>query len=346
MRTEGLKPPHKTIGYNYTMRHETLAVVTGATGFVGAALVHGLLRRGEPVRAFGRNRAVLDTFAHGFAGDLRDADAVRKACAGATTVYHVGAVSAPWGDKREFEAVNVGGTRNVLDACRAEGIRRLVYVSSPSVMFDGLDCVNQTEAAPYPARFASEYSRTKKEGEDLVNAARNDFETVIVRPKAIFGAGDTSLLPRLLRAAHAGRLPIIGTGTNRVDLTHVDNVVHALLLAGSHANAAGRTYTVTNGDAPAPRLWEIIAHLCASLGVPAPTRRVPLRVAIALAGAAETLARITGREPFLTRYTANILARTQTYDISAIRNDLGYVPVVPFVEGLERTIAAFRDGRA
>ncbi|MBC8141457.1 MAG: NAD-dependent epimerase/dehydratase family protein [Armatimonadetes bacterium] len=325
------------------MKTRGLSVVTGATGFVGSALVRSLVRRGEPVRAFGRNRAVLDTFAGGVAGDLRDADAVRAACAGATTVYHVGAFSAPWGETDEFEAVNVGGTRNVLDACRAANVSRIVYVSSPSVTFDGRDCVGQTEAAPYPRRFASVYSRTKKEGEDLVNAARDagDFETVIVRPKAIFGEGDTSLLPRLLRAAKANRLPIIGTGTNRVDLTHVDNVVHALILAGTHTSAAGKTYTVTNGDADAPRLWDVIAHLLTALGVATPTRHVPLPVALAIAGAAETFARVTRREPFLTRYTANILARTQTYDISAIINDLGYAPVVSLSEGLERTIAAF-----
>jgi len=327
------------------MKTQGLSVVTGATGFVGAALVRDLLRRGETVRAFGRNRAVLDTFPESVCGDLRDPDAVRMVCDGATTVYHVGAFSAPWGSAAEFETVNVGGTRNVLAACRAGSVKRLVYVSSPSVVFDGLDCVNQTEAAPYPKTFASVYSRTKKEGEDLVNAAQasGDLETVIVRPKAVFGAGDTSLLPRLLRAARAGRLPVIGTGTNRVALTHVDNVVHALILAGTHGSAVGKTYTITNGDGDAPRLWEIIAHLLTSLGVAAPTRRVPLPVALAFAGAAEAVASITGREPFLTRYSANILARTQTYDISAIRNDLGYAPVVPFAEGLERTIGAFRD---
>ncbi|RYG95354.1 MAG: NAD-dependent epimerase/dehydratase family protein, partial [Alphaproteobacteria bacterium] len=172
-------------------------LVTGATGFVGAHLVQEMLRRGKCVRAFGRNRAVLDTLAHAgaeaFPGDLRDAESVANACRGVDTVYHVGAFSAPWGPAAEFESVNVGGTAKVIAGCRMQGVRRLVYVSSPSVTFDGTDCVQQTEAAPYPERFVSVYSRTKKQGEDLVNAAQHDLETVIVRPKAVFGEGDTSL---------------------------------------------------------------------------------------------------------------------------------------------------------
>ncbi|MBC8138965.1 MAG: NAD-dependent epimerase/dehydratase family protein [Fibrella sp.] len=323
-------------------------LVTGATGFVGTHLVHALLRQGERVRAFGRNRVVLNALhaagAEPFDGNLCAKDAVKAACQGIRTVYHVGAFSAPWGDVREFEAVNVGGTRNVLEGCGAEGVERIVYVSSPSVTFSGNDCVRQTEAAPYPARFVSPYSRTKKEGEDLVNAARGDLETVIVRPKAVFGPGDTSLLPRLLRAAAAKRLPQIGAGDNRVDLTYIDNVVHALLLAGGSEKAVGNTYTITNGDpaADAPCLWGVIGHVLASLRLPPIQRSVPLSVALAIAGSAETVANITGREPFLSRYSALILARTQTYDISAARHDLGYTPIVSFADGLARTISALQ----
>lgn len=335
------------------MKRNTTApiLVTGATGFVGMHLVRELIRRGERVRAFGRNRASLDALHESGAevvnGDLRDADAVTRACHQVQTVYHVGAFSAPWGDVREFEAVNVGGTRNVLNGCRAERVQRIVYVSSPSVTFDGNDCVRQTESAPYPVRFVSPYSRTKKEGEDLVNEAHGNLETVIVRPKAVFGPGDTSLLPRLLRAAEAKRLPQIGSGNNRVDLTYVDNVVHALLLAGESDKAVGNTYTITNGDpgSDAPCLWGIIGHVLASLRLPAIRRTLPLSVALAFAGSAEVVAKVTGREPFLTRYSALILARTQTYDISAARRDLGYTPIVPFAEGLEQTITALRNAR-
>ena len=173
------------------------------------------------------------------------------------------------------------------------------------------------------------------------------MDTVIVRPKAVFGPGDTSLLPRLLRAAEAKRLPQIGPSDNRVDLTYIDNVVYALLVAGESAGAVGKTYTITNGDlgADAPCLWGVIGHVLASLRLPAIKHTVPLSVALAIAGSAEAVARVTGREPLLTRYSALVLACTQTYDISAARRDLYYAPVVSFAVGLERTIADLHDAR-
>ena len=326
-------------------------LVTGATGFVGGHLTRELLRRGERVRALGRNRLALDALeqmgAEAVAGDLTDAHAVDDACRNVRTVYHVGALSAPWGKRGDFVSANVGGTRHVLEACIKQNVQRIVYVSSPSVCFDGSDCVNQTESAPYPVRFVSIYSETKAAGERLVQARRNDLETVIVRPKAVFGENDTALLPRLVRAAEQNRLPIIGTGDNRVDLTYVANVVHAVLLAGESPNAIGNTYTITNGDAGlnAPCLWDVIRNVLRTLDVPEPRRRVPLSIALAVAGSLEAAAELTQREPFLTQYTASILARTQTYDISAARRDLGYAPLVPLAVGLERTIAVLARER-
>ncbi len=339
--------------YNTSMKPKTTFpfLVTGATGFLGMHLVRELLRRGERVRAFGRNRSALATLAMLGAepcpGDLCDERSVRAACREVSVAFHIGALSAPWGKKKSFERVNVQGTQNRLSACLAGRVRRFIYVSSPSVVFDGNDCVRQSEAAPYPARFASIYSRTKKEGEDRVNAARPQIETVILRPKAIFGPGDTSLLPRLLRSAEAKRLPQIGFGENQVDLTYVGNVVHALLLAAESGNAVGNTYTITN-DIPgtdAPRLWDVIRHVLGSLTLPLPSRILSLPAALLLAQGAESIACFTGQEPFLTQYTAQILARTQTYDITAARRDLGYAPIVPVAEALEKTIAALHDTR-
>lgn len=319
-------------------------LVTGGTGFLGQHLSRALLAEGNRVRLMGRNLqqpgvlALVEMGAAAIEADLRDEKAVRAACRGAEVVFHVGALSAPWGNRSDFYAINVGGTRSVLEGCKEHGVRRLVYVSSPSVVFDGRDQVNQTEDAPYPARFASLYSLTKKLGEDLVNAATG-LETVIVRPKAMFGPGDTALLPRLITAARLGRLPQIGNGRNLVDLTYVDNVVHALTLsAKAKAEAAvGHTYTITNGE-HVP-LWRVIRSTLRRLNLPTQMRRIPLPVALVLAGAMEAWAGVTGREPTLTRYTASILARTQTYDISAARRDLDYMPCVSFAQGMERTLA-------
>jgi nucleoside-diphosphate-sugar epimerase len=210
-------------------------------------------------------------------------------------------------------------------------------------VFDGLDHYDLTENAPYPRQFASVYSWTKKVGEDRVNAAAKDgLCALILRPKAVFGPGDRALLPRLINAARAGRLPQIGNGQNRVDLTYVDNVVHALLLAlqAPAARVHGRTYTITNGEHPL--LWDVICNVLRSLGICKRLRSVPLPIALTGAALLEASATLTGREPRLTRYTALILARTQTYDISAAERDLGYVPPVPLAEGIARTIAALR----
>ena len=320
-------------------------LVTGATGFVGRHLVAGLLRRGDLVRALGRNTDACAALAADGAevvrADLRDRDAVIAACRGVDAVCHVGALSAPWGRAADFHAINVGGTEHVLAGCRAHGVGRMVYVSSPSVVFDGTDQRDLTEDAPYPRRLTSVYSLTKKLGEDRVqSAAAAGMATVIVRPKAVFGPGDTSLLPRLLAAARKGRLPQVGDGRNLVDLTYVDNVVHALLLALTAGAAVGRTDTITSGE-HVP-LWDLIKTVLLRLGINANLRRLPYPVVYAMAGLMELRATLFGGEPMLTRYSAAILAKTQTYNIEAARRDLGYAPGVSVAEGVERTLEDLR----
>jgi len=255
-------------------------------------------------------------------------------------VQHAGALSSPWGPKAEFYATNVGGTQAVIDGCQRHGVRRLIYVSSPSVVFDGQDQHNLTEAAPYPATSVSVYSQTKKLGEDLVNAASGGLETVILRPKAIFGPGDRALLPRLLATARTGRLPVIGDGRNLVDLTCVDNVVEAMRLAMTADAAVGKTYHITNDEHAL--LWHQVRRILQELKLPPPRLRMSLPAALAAAGAMEKVARVTGGEPTLTRYSALILARTQTYSIAAAKRDLGYRPLVSLEEGIEQTLSALR----
>src|ERR1700730_12367477 len=257
-------------------------LVTGGTGFLGKRVAVVLLERGHRVRILGRNmapvQALLVQGARPVVADLRDREAIIAACAGVDVVFHVGALSAPWGRRADFFETNVGGTEAVLAGCPAHGVKRMIYVSSPSVVFNGRDQRLLTEDAPYPHRFASIYSLTKKIGEDRVRAVRG-LETVILRPKAIFGSGDSSLLPRLIAAARQGRLPQIGDGRNLVDLTYVDNVVHALVLALTAGAAVGRTYTITNGE-HVP-LWDLIKAVLRRLGVNANLRALPYRVVYA-----------------------------------------------------------------
>jgi 2-alkyl-3-oxoalkanoate reductase len=320
-------------------------LVTGGTGFLGQHLARALLAKGHSVHILGRNfakagpRELIAGGAIPITADLRDRAAVDAACAGIEVVFHTGALSAPWGKLVDFHDINVGGTEAVLAGCLAHGARRLIYVSSPSVVFDGRDQRLVLEDVPYPHRFTSTYSLTKKLGEDRVNAAAAaGFQTVILRPKAIFGPGDQALLPRLIAAARQKRLPQIGDGNNLVDLTYVENVVQALMLALDARAAIGNTYTITN-DEHVP-LWDIVRRVLSRLNLSTKLRRVPLSVALAAASLMELRAALTGQEPLLTRYTAAILARTQTYDISAAKRDLGYAPCVSIADGTERTLEA------
>jgi nucleoside-diphosphate-sugar epimerase len=323
-------------------------LVTGATGFLGGALARTLLSRGYGVRALGRDSARLTVLREKGVDarriDLRDRLAVVAACAGVDAVVHAGALSSPWGRKRDFHDINVEGTRHVVDGCVTHRVRRLVHISSPSVVFDGSDSRDATEDAPYPRRFSSRYAATKKLAEDVVRgASAGGLTTVTLRPKAIFGPGDTALLPRLVRAAAAGRLALIGTGDNLVDVTYVDNVVHAIMLALDSPNAPGRTYTITNAEHV--RLWDVVRRVLAHQGLQLAHRTISLRVALAVAALLEARAWFDGREPALTRYSALVLARTQTYDISAARRDLGYTPLIGVDEALERTMRAMERPR-
>jgi 2-alkyl-3-oxoalkanoate reductase len=321
-------------------------LVTGGTGFLGQNIVTYLQMQGHCIRVLGRDETVCAQLTAGgvevVRADLRDGPAVRNACANMDAVCHAGALSAPWGRLADFHASNVVGTENVLAGCKSHHVKRLVFISSPSVTFAGRDLHEATEASPYPPRYLSPYSLTKKQGEDLVNAAhRGGLATVILRPKALFGPGDRALLPRLLTAAHRGRLPQIGAGRNLVDLTYVENAAQAVVLALTAEAAVGKTYIVTN-DEHVP-LWDVIRLVLRRLGVPARLRPMPYHLVYALAAMMEFRSRLLGGEPTLTRYTTAILGRTQTYDVSAAKRDLGYQPTISVAEGVERTLAAYHE---
>ena len=317
-------------------------LVTGASGFLGSHVVRSLVAQGVAVHAQGRDEARLSF--HGnvrvFRCGLTESLALAQAASGCDAVVHAAALSAPWGVRQDFIEANIIGTANVIAAARASGVRRLVHVSSPAVIFTGRDQILVNDSAPYASNSGSEYARTKRAAEELVRAASADLETVIIRPKAIYGAGDRALVPRLARAARRGALPQIGAGTNLVDVTHVDDVVRAAECALVTDRGLGDSFLITGGE-HVP-LWAMIRELLSGIGLPAPSRTISLRVALVAAGAMEAVAAITRREPTLTRYSAQILARTQTYDISRARELLGYAPRVSSGDGLARTIDAMR----
>jgi 2-alkyl-3-oxoalkanoate reductase len=318
-------------------------LVTGATGFLGAHTCRELVSRGHQVRAFGRD---FSGFAIAGAeivrGDLRDADAIRRICAGMDGVVHTGALSSPWGKLEDFMAVNVTGTRSVLEACAATGVRRLVHVSSPAVIFTGRDHLLERDDAPYPKTFSSHYAHSKKLAEELVLEARDRLELVVLRPKAIYGPGDRALLPRMVSAARSRRLPQVGTGENLIDLTFIDDAVRAIVLALERPPPCSNfpVYTITSGEHV--NLWRLIRRVLEALGIPSTLRLMPVGTMLMLAGWLERMAGISGHEPTLTRYGVELLARTQTYDISRAKSDLGFEPRCGLEFGLERTLEALR----
>jgi nucleoside-diphosphate-sugar epimerase len=276
--------------------------------------------------------------------DIRDTLAVRRGIAGADVVFHLAARTGLWGAAREHWSVNLDGTRSVLDAMRAEGVRLLVYTSTPSVVGYGTDIEGGGPELPYATVHESPYAASKAAAERLVlEASGADLRTVALRPHLVFGPGDRRMLPPVIARAARRRLRIIGGGGNRVDLTYVVNAAWAHLdaaaaLARPDPACAGRAYFVSNGE-PVP-LWTWLNQVLAELDLPRVTRSLPLAAARFAGGGLELLwraFRLPG-EPPITRFVASALARSHWYDAEPARRDLGYRARVSMAEATEQTV--------
>ncbi len=323
-------------------------VVTGGGGFLGAAIVRALVDRGDVVRTFGRGSypELAAAGADVVRGDIRDAEAVRSVVAGAGAVIHTAAKVELTGDPVEFRAVNVDGTRHVIDACRRGAVGKLVYTSTPSVAHHGGDVSGIDETAGYAESFASPYPQTKAEAEqDVLAAADGDLGTVALRPHLIWGPGDRHLVPEIVRRARQGRAFLIGDGTNRIDTTFIDNAVHAHLAAldrvGPGTAVSGRAYFIAQGE-PMP-IRDVLSALLGAAGLPPIRRSVPHGVAKLGAAVTEGAFRFLPGVPPITRFLVEQLATEHWYDLSAAARDLEYRPVVRFADGVERLRAWYSD---
>ncbi|HUU85918.1 MAG TPA: NAD-dependent epimerase/dehydratase family protein, partial [Phycisphaerae bacterium] len=279
--------------------------------------------------------------------DLRNATAVRDACRGMEVVFHVGAITGIWGPRRTFWEINVEGTRNVIAACRECGIARLVYTSSPSVVFGEKDLCGVDESQPYPQQYLAHYPETKAVAERAVMEANcPTLATTALRPHLIWGPGDPHLIPRVVERARRGRLVQVGDGSNRVDITYVDNAADAHLRAadrlGPDAPCAGKAYFISQGEPVV--LWPWLNEILDRLGIPRAKRAISYPIARRLGWALERAYHLLGirREPRMTRFLASQLAKSHYFDISAARRDLGWSPSVTTEEGLERLLGALR----
>lgn len=330
-------------------------LVTGGGGFLGQALCRALLARGYDVHSFQRSHSpVLETLGvvqH--RGDLADAAAVVQAVAGMDAVLHNAAKAGAWGSHDSYFQANVAGTRNVIAACRAQGVRKLVYTSTPSVTHRATHPVEGLGAheVPYGEDLQAPYAATKAIAEREALAANGPgLAVVALRPRLIWGPGDPQILPRLVERAHAGRLRLVGDGSNRVDTTYIDNAAQAHMDALEHlapgAACAGKAYFISNGE-PLP-IREVLNRLLQAAGAPPVTRSIPFKAAYRIGAVCERLWPLLHlrSEPPMTRFLAEQLATAHWYSMEPARRDFGYVPQVSFDEGLTRLKAAWQGSRS
>lgn len=325
-------------------------LVTGGGGFLGQALCRGLLERGHEVASFNRGHyPQLDAIGVcQIAGDLADRDAVVTAFAGGfDAVFHNAAKAGAWGSYESYHQANVVGTSNVLEACRAHGIGKLVYTSTPSVTHRATHPVEggTAESVPYGEGFKAPYASTKLIAEKAVLAASDaSLATVALRPRLIWGPGDNNILPRLVERANAGRLRLVGDGCNKVDSTYIDNAAQAHFDAFAHlspgAACCGRAYFISNGE-PLP-MRELVNGLLQAAGAPLVDKTIPFRAAYAVGVICEGLWQVLPLkgEPPMTRFLAEQLATSHWYSMEPARRDFGYVPKVGIAEGLLRLQAS------
>jgi nucleoside-diphosphate-sugar epimerase len=320
-----------------------MALVTGGGGFLGSAIVRRLLERGQRVRSLARGDypALAALGVETVRGDLFNAQAVSRAVRGCDLVFHVAARAGIGGRYRDYYRSNVIGTRHVLDACRRFGVTRLVYTSSPSVVFDGKDMEGVDESVPYAQHYEAHYPKTKAQAERLVLAA-NDSEltTVALRPHLIWGPGDNHLIPRLLARARAGRLRRIGLDSKLIDTVYIDNAADAHLLAADrlHPGAPidGKAYFISQGQPVS--LWDFVNRILAIAGLPPVRKSIPGSLAHGMGMLLELAYGILrpDAEPPMTRFLARELSTAHWFNIGAARRDFGYHPAVSTEEGLRR----------
>ena len=328
-----------------------MILVTGGSGFLGGAVVRRLVARGEAVRSLQRqdSPALRELGVDVVRADLADRDAVIQAAKGCDAVIHIAAKTGVWGPYADYYRANVLGTRNILDACAANGIRRLVYTSTPSVIHAGGDVEGVDESAHLATHFETAYPATKADAERLILAANGpELGTVILRPHLIWGPDDPQLTARILARGKAGRLRLVGSGLKKIDSIFIENAVDAHLLAldrvAPGAGCAGKAYFITQGE-PMPQR-DLINGILKAGGLPPCEKSISPKAAYAIGFIMEIIWRALNRqdEPLMTRFIAKQLATAHWYDISAAKRDLGYEPAISVAQGLQILEKSLRTG--
>jgi nucleoside-diphosphate-sugar epimerase len=320
------------------------AFVTGGSGFIGGRLIRRLVKDGWTMRGLARSdsaeQAVSERGAEPARGELGDVDSIAAGAEGCEVAFHLAAHLGDSGPWEEFERGNVAGTRNALDGCARAGVRRFVHCGTEAALMAGEPLVDVDETAPLRPDSPAPYPATKAKAEQLVrNANREGFETVVLRPRFVWGAGDTTLLPAMVSMVEAGRFAWIGGGRHLTDTTQVENVAEGLVLA-AEKGAPGEAYFVTDGEPVVFR--DFVSELLRTQGVEPPTRSLPTWAAHAISSGGELAwkALPLPGDPPLPRFTYWVTTQECTIDDSKARRELGYTPIVPREEGLSELRSA------
>ena len=320
-------------------------LVTGGGGFLGRHIVNLLLERGDQITVLNRSK-YLDLEERGvtcLTGDLRDAESVKNAVSGKDVVFHVAAKAGIWGPEQDYYGINVTGTENILSACKSEGVKKLIYTSSPSVAFGTEAIVNGDESLPYPDSYLTSYPKTKAIAERKVLEANSaTLLTCALRPHLIWGPGDNHLVPRILEAAKSGKLMQVGDGTNLVDVTYVENGALAHIQAADKLEegspVCGQAYFI--GDTEPVNLWNWVNELLEKNNIPKITKAVSYTKAKKIGAVMEffyNLLKLKG-EPRMTRFVAAQLAKSHYFSHKKAYDHFGFDPQISNEEGLKRTL--------
>lgn len=319
------------------------ALVTGGGGFIGKALVNELVRRDFNVTSFSRGDypELRKIGVNTKRGDLSDLDSVLQATDNVDIVFHVAARAGINGGYSEFYKTNVTGTVNIINACKINKIKYLIYTSSASVVFDGKDIEGSDESLPYPTHPVSHYTATKAIAEQLIlKADCPDLRTLTLRPHLVYGPGDNHLFPGIISGAKTGRLRRIGDCKNLVDVSYIDNVVAAHINAAQailkNPEVSGKVFFITNEEPVL--LWEFVDIILQTSGLEPLKKSVPAWVAIIISHMYQIFHRVflKNHESLLTPFIVSELIRSHWFNISKARNYLNYNPLISNIEGLKK----------
>jgi nucleoside-diphosphate-sugar epimerase len=326
------------------------ALVTGGGGFLGLYITEQLVARGDQVRVLCRgNYPRLDELnVEIVRGDIRDPNVVRQACDGVDTVFHTAAIPGIWGNWGRYHSVNTIGTQHIVDHCKLFHIKKLIYTSSPSVIYDGGDHRGIDESHPYPTSYLCHYPDTKARAERVVLQAngRKGLATTALRPHLIWGPRDNHLIPRLVERARSGRLRRVGSGKNLISMSYVENAAAAHLQAADKLDVespvAGQAYFINE---PEPvNLWNWVDEILTAVGEPPLQKRISARLAYGIGATCEAIYSLMRWEvePPMTRFLALQLSGSHYYSVSKAQRDFGYTPIVSVDEGMRRMVADFK----